>query len=145
MTRAAFPVITLSTSWPLALMRARSQRNAVADQIRARLVSKTETPCSLNFPMPGGSGSNHVGGGLSACVAAKEIESVGQVRGRFGADKCPANKNTTTRQAVTLATSAAAHPAAETLSLSIAASSANLAGREAKRRAEAGGDGKSST
>ncbi len=37
MTRAAFPVITLSTSWPLALMRARSQRNDVSAQIRARL------------------------------------------------------------------------------------------------------------
>ncbi len=36
-SRAQFPVITLSTSWPLALMRARGQRNAVAAQIREKL------------------------------------------------------------------------------------------------------------
>lgn len=40
------------------------------------------------FPPSRSSGSNHAGAGLCASTAAKEIESVGQARGRFGADEC---------------------------------------------------------
>lgn len=71
-----------------------------------------------NFPPPGGSGSNHAGGGLSAGAAAKEIESVGSIGSRFGAEECPATHNIRNRIAgdAQPSTSAEADPSAESLS-----------------------------
>lgn len=69
-----------------------------------------------SFPLPDGSGTNPVGGGLSADRAAKEIESVGPHGGRSGAEQCPGIQTNTPRQESNPATSAAAVPAAEPLS-----------------------------